>query len=63
FSPEVQTYGTIGLLSIIKKYNIKPTEEEKRILDYLKDKNSDIMSCSDCVIEPTKFVDIIKFYQ
>jgi len=64
FSPEIQTYGAIGLLSILDKYKISITEEEKRIINHLKQRNSIIMSCSGCLVglEET-FKERIKYYE
>ena len=44
FSPELQTLGTIGLFKISKLSN-----EQKRIIGHLKNRNSVIFSCSGCL--------------
>ena len=64
FSPEIQTFGAIGLLSILNKYKISITNEEKRILNHLKQRNSIIFSCSGCLVGIDEtFKERIKHYE
>ncbi len=44
FSPELQTLGTIGLLKIAKVNN-----EQKIIIEHLKNRNSEINTCAGCI--------------